>query len=65
MARLYIGYRQVDYLNLNRIADEALTRPAMRLITALLVGAAIGINRQRTGRPAGLRSFMIVISRGK
>lgn len=33
---------------------------SIRLMTALLVGGAIGINRQRTGRPAGLRTFMIV-----
>lgn len=31
-----------------------------RLTIALLVGCAIGINRQRNGRPAGLRTFMIV-----
>nr|WP_199313732.1 MgtC/SapB family protein [Leptolyngbya sp. FACHB-671] len=31
-----------------------------RLSLALVVGFAIGINRQRTGRPAGLRTFMIV-----
>lgn len=31
-----------------------------RLTTALLVGGAIGFNRQQPGRPAGLRTFMIV-----
>lgn len=31
-----------------------------RLTTALLVGGAIGMNRQQPGRPAGLRTFMIV-----
>lgn len=31
-----------------------------RLTTALLVGGAIGINRQQPGRPAGLRTFTIV-----
>ncbi|MDF0551503.1 MgtC/SapB family protein [Kamptonema sp. UHCC 0994] len=31
-----------------------------RLSVALLVGCAIGINRQQPGRPAGLRTFMIV-----
>lgn len=31
-----------------------------RLAMALLVGGAIGVNRQRNGRPAGLRTFMIV-----
>lgn len=32
----------------------------VRLSSALLVGCAIGLNRQRNGRPAGLRTFMIV-----
>jgi putative Mg2+ transporter-C (MgtC) family protein len=31
-----------------------------RLTVALLVGAAIGMNREQQGRPAGLRTFMIV-----
>lgn len=31
-----------------------------RLSAALLVGCAIGINREQPGRPAGLRTFMIV-----
>lgn len=31
-----------------------------RLTTALLIGGAIGFNRQQSGRPAGLRTFMIV-----
>lgn len=31
-----------------------------RLVLAVLVGGAIGLNRQRSGRPAGLRTFMIV-----
>lgn len=31
-----------------------------RLTLALLVGGFIGINRQRSGRPAGLRTFMVV-----
>jgi putative Mg2+ transporter-C (MgtC) family protein len=31
-----------------------------RLMIALLVGCVIGINRQRSGKPAGLRTFMIV-----
>ncbi|GAB1540329.1 MgtC/SapB family protein [Scytonema sp. NUACC21] len=33
---------------------------SFRLVVALLVGGAIGMNRQRTGRPAGLRTFMVV-----
>jgi putative Mg2+ transporter-C (MgtC) family protein len=32
----------------------------LRLTVALLVGCAIGINRQQNGRPAGMRTFMIV-----
>ncbi|PSF38341.1 hypothetical protein C7H19_04935 [Aphanothece hegewaldii CCALA 016] len=31
-----------------------------RLVLAVLVGSAIGLNRQRSGRPAGLRTFMVV-----
>ena len=31
-----------------------------RLTLALMLGAAIGFNRQQSGRPAGLRTFMIV-----
>lgn len=31
-----------------------------RLTTALLVGVVIGGNRQRTGRPAGMRTFTVV-----
>lgn len=31
-----------------------------RLSVALLVGCAIGINRQQSGRPAGMRTFTIV-----
>lgn len=31
-----------------------------RLVLALLVGCIIGLNRQRGGRPAGMRTFMLV-----
>ncbi|BAZ88084.1 MgtC/SapB family protein [Dolichospermum compactum] len=31
-----------------------------RLILALLVGCIIGLNRQKGGRPAGMRTFMLV-----
>lgn len=31
-----------------------------RLAIALLVGGALGVNRQRSGKPAGMRTFMIV-----
>jgi putative Mg2+ transporter-C (MgtC) family protein len=33
---------------------------AFRLTLALLVGCLIGLNRQRGGRPAGMRTFMLV-----
>ena len=33
---------------------------AFRLGLALLVGCLIGLNRQRRGRPAGMRTFMLV-----
>nr|WP_201262554.1 MgtC/SapB family protein [Gloeocapsopsis dulcis] len=32
----------------------------VRLTSALVIGGAIGINRQQPGRPAGLRTYMIV-----
>lgn len=32
----------------------------LRLSLALLVGCALGINRQQPGRPGGLRTFMLV-----
>lgn len=31
-----------------------------RLLLALLVGCLIGLNRERKGRPAGMRTFMLV-----
>ena len=31
-----------------------------RLTLALLVGCLLGINRQQGGRPAGMRTFMLV-----
>lgn len=31
-----------------------------RLTLALLIGSAIGLNRQQGGRPAGMRTFMLV-----
>jgi putative Mg2+ transporter-C (MgtC) family protein len=31
-----------------------------RLTLALLVGCLIGLNRQKGGRPAGMRTFMLV-----
>jgi putative Mg2+ transporter-C (MgtC) family protein len=32
----------------------------IRLVLALLVGCLIGLNRQKGGRPAGMRTFMLV-----
>lgn len=32
----------------------------LRLVLALLVGAVIGLERERRGRPAGLRTFILV-----
>jgi putative Mg2+ transporter-C (MgtC) family protein len=37
-----------------------LARMALRLVTALLLGAAVGFNRERTGKPAGIRTHMLV-----
>lgn len=36
------------------------TRAALRLIMALVLGAAVGINRERIGKPAGIRTHMLV-----
>jgi putative Mg2+ transporter-C (MgtC) family protein len=33
---------------------------ALRLALALVVGCMIGFNRQQGGRPAGMRTFMLV-----
>lgn len=33
---------------------------SFRLTLALLVGCMIGLNRQKGGRPAGMRTFMLV-----
>lgn len=35
-------------------------RIALRLVTAMLLGAAIGFERERAGKPAGLRTHMLV-----
>jgi putative Mg2+ transporter-C (MgtC) family protein len=36
------------------------TRVLLRLIIAVLLGAAVGFDRERSGRPAGLRTHMLV-----
>jgi putative Mg2+ transporter-C (MgtC) family protein len=41
-------------------SPEHLARVAARLITALLLGAAVGFNRERTGKPAGVRTHMLL-----
>jgi len=33
---------------------------SVRLVLAMLVGCIIGLNRQKGGRPAGMRTFMLV-----
>jgi putative Mg2+ transporter-C (MgtC) family protein len=48
-----------DAAAMSTIAREWL-QPALRLGAALLVGAAIGWERQKRGRPAGLRTHMLV-----
>jgi putative Mg2+ transporter-C (MgtC) family protein len=43
------------------IPDAAqFTRAALRLVMALALGAAVGVNRERTGKPAGVRTHMLV-----
>ncbi|MEY2833537.1 MAG: hypothetical protein RLZZ574_2796, partial [Cyanobacteriota bacterium] len=42
------------------IASSDWKQIIFRLTLALLVGCIIGINRQRGGRPAGMRTFMLV-----
>lgn len=32
----------------------------LRLVLALIIGCVIGLNRQQSGRPAGMRTFMLV-----
>ena len=39
---------------------EAMVRLSVRLIVAMIFGAVIGIQRERAGKPAGLRTHMMV-----
>lgn len=39
---------------------EAMARITTRLIVAMIFGAVIGIQRERAGKPAGLRTHMLV-----
>ena len=41
---------------------EALVRVTLRLIVAMAFGAVIGIQRERAGKPAGIRTHMLVAS---
>jgi len=40
--------------------SEQLERVLLRLVAALLLGALIGLQRESTGKPAGLRTHMLV-----
>ena len=42
--------------------SESLARITLRLIIAMIFGAVIGIQRERAGKPAGLRTHMLVSS---
>ncbi len=42
------------------LASDDWFHMALRLTLALLAGGAIGFNRQKGGRPAGMRTFMLV-----
>ena len=39
---------------------ETMTRITVRLIIAMSFGAVIGVQRERAGKPAGLRTHMMV-----
>ena len=41
-----------------------LVRVTLRLLTAMLVGAVVGLQRQQVGSPAGLRTHMLVAMGG-
>lgn len=42
------------------IASNDWLHIGLRLLMALMVGCLIGLNRQKGGRPAGMRTFMLV-----
>ncbi len=50
----------VDEINTSLPSAQELVRIGLRLTVALLIGAAIGIQRELTHRPAGLRTHMLV-----
>ena len=39
---------------------ESLTRGIVRLVAAMILGAVIGMQRERVGKPAGLRTNMLI-----
>jgi putative Mg2+ transporter-C (MgtC) family protein len=41
-----------------------LVRVTLRLLTAMLVGAVVGLQRQHVGSPTGLRTHMLVAMGG-
>ncbi len=47
-----------EFSDLSDLADA--TRVALRLLLAALLGGLLGMNRERSGRPAGLRTHMLV-----
>jgi len=42
------------------LRDSKLTHVIIRLVAATLLGGIVGIQRQTTGKPAGLRTHMLV-----
>jgi putative Mg2+ transporter-C (MgtC) family protein len=52
--------RVVDELVAGFGAPEELVRPLLRLLIALLCGAVIGLQRERAGKAAGLRTHILV-----
>ena len=40
--------------------SKQLLRAAIRLLAAMLLGGIVGIQRERSGKPAGLRTHMLV-----
>jgi len=49
-----------DELTLGLLDAKQLLRVLTRLLTATLLGAAIGFQRERAGKPAGLRTHTLV-----
>jgi putative Mg2+ transporter-C (MgtC) family protein len=62
------GQMAIDFIWAELIAglpDPAhLVRAVLRLLTAMLVGAMVGSQREKAGKPAGLRTHMLVAMGG-